>query len=218
MIYLISDPHGGEVMRGLERYLEVCTDSDLLIILGDLGIRFEDTEQNRQFTEWFLSLDKHIAVVEGNHENHAFLNSFPSDTWCGGEVNRLSDTIVRLKRGNVYTVAGKTFFVMGGCKSSAKWKEMGLWFDGEEPTEEELSQAYKNLAEHNNAVDYVLTHKYVDYKGKEPDAFPRLSLEGLTKYIDEAVDFRHWYSGHWHHTQYIDGRHTVVYDELLPIL
>ena len=78
MIYLISDPHGGEVMRGLERYLEVCTDSDLLIILGDLGIRFENTEQNRQFTEWFLSLDKHIAVVEGNHENHAFLNSFPS--------------------------------------------------------------------------------------------------------------------------------------------
>ena len=131
MIYLISDPHGGENMRGLERYLEVCTDSDLLIILGDLGVRFEDTEENRQFTEWFLSLDKPIAVVEGNHENHPFINAFPEDTWCGGEVHRLSDTIVHLKRGNIYTIGEKTFFVMGGCKSSAKWKEMGLWFDGE---------------------------------------------------------------------------------------
>ena len=120
MIYLISDPHGGESMDGLKRFLEKATDSDLLIILGDLGICFEETEENRRFTEWFLSLDKHIAVVEGNHENHAYINSFPSDTWCGGKVHRLSDTIVHLQRGNVYHIEGKLFFVMGGCKSSAK--------------------------------------------------------------------------------------------------
>ena len=218
MIYLISDPHGGENMRGIERYLEVCTDSDLLIILGDLGIKFEDTEQNRQFTEWFLSLDKSIAVVEGNHENHAFLNSFPTDIWCGGEIHRLSDTIVRLKRGNVYTINGKTFFVMGGCKSSAKWKEMGLWFEGEEPTEEDISLAYRNLNTCHNKVDYVLTHKYVDYQNAGSDDFSQWTLEGLTKHIDEHVTFRHWYSGHWHITGYIDDRHTIVYDEPIQIL
>ena len=218
MIYLISDPHGGESMKGLLQYLEVCQDSDLLIILGDLGVRFEDTEENKRFTEWFLSLDKQIAVVEGNHENHSFINSFPSDTWCGGEVHRLSDSIVHLKRGNIYEIDGKTFFVMGGCKSSAKWKEMGLWFEGEEPTEEELSLAYDNLSKYNNKVDYVLTHKYVNYKEAEKDKYPSLSLEGLTKYIDENVTFLHWYSGHWHINKIIDDAHTIVYDEPIPIL
>ena len=145
MIYLISDPHGGENTQGIERYLEICTDSDLLIILGDLGLNFEDTEKNRHFNKWFLSLNKPIAVIDGNHENHAYLNSFQSDKWCGGDVHRLSDTIVHLKRGNIYNISGQTFFVMGGCKSSAKWKEMGLWYDGEEPTVEELELAYDNL-------------------------------------------------------------------------
>ena len=217
MIYLISDPHGGESRKGIERFLEIGTDEDLLIILGDLGLKFEDTKVNHDFTEWFLSLDKQIAVVEGNHENHAFMNAFANDVWCGGRVNRISDTIVRLKRGNIYCIEGNTFFVMGGCKSSAKWKEMGLWFEGEEPTEVELSLAYNNLQKCQNQVDYVLTHKYVDYKKDDESKFQALSLEGLTKYIDENVTFRHWYSGHWHINKVIDEKHTIVYDEPIQL-
>lgn len=217
MIYLISDPHGGENTRGIERYLEVCTDSDLLIILGDLGLKFQDNEENRRFTKWFLSIDKPIAVVDGNHENYAFINSFPNDTWCGGNVHRLSDTIVHLKRGNIYCINGKTFFVMGGCKSSAKWKEMGLWYEGEEPTEAELSLAYMNLSKYNNTVDYVLTHKYADYKEQGYANYPPLTLEGLTMHIDSNIKFKHWYSGHWHNTKIIDDCHTVVYDEPIAI-
>lgn len=215
MIYLISDCHGGENISGIERYLELCTDSDLLIILGDIGLRFGPTEENKRFTNWFLSLNKPIAFIDGNHENHSFINSFPSEIWCGGDVHRLSDTIVHLKRGNIYTIGGKTFFVMGGCKSSSKWKEMGLWYEGEEPTSDELLLAYKNLNEVNNNVDYVLTHKYTDCGNEELEA---MTLEGLTSHIDKNVTFRHWYSGHWHYTKFIDNRHTVVYDKPIKIL
>lgn len=215
MIYLISDCHGGENISGIERYLELCTDSDLLIILGDIGLRFGPTEENKRFTNWFLSLNKPIAFIDGNHENHSFINSFSSEIWCGGDVHRLSDTIVHLKRGNIYTIGGKTFFVMGGCKSSSKWKEMGLWYEGEEPTSDELLLAYKNLNEVNNNVDYVLTHKYTDCGNEELEA---MTLEGLTSHIDKNVTFRHWYSGHWHYTKFVDSRHTIVYDEPIKIL
>ena len=156
--------------------------------------------------------------MDGNHENHSFINSFPNDVWCGGEVHRLSETIIHLKRGNIYRINGKTFFVMGGCKSSAKWKEMGLWYEGEEPIEDELSLAYENLTKHNNRVDFVLTHKYADYKNKQSCDFLPHTLEGLTKYIDENVTFRHWYSGHSHIMRFIDDDHTVVYDEPIKIL
>ena len=60
MIYFISDPQG-----------------DLLIVLGDLG--FTDTEENRAFDEYFLSLPYPVAVVDGNHENFDRLYSYPEE-------------------------------------------------------------------------------------------------------------------------------------------
>ena len=212
MIYLISDLHG-EACNGLIQYLSVYKKGDLLIILGDVGLKFENDEKNRKFTEDFLSIDKPIAFVEGNHENHPYLNSFPEEVWNGGTVNRLSENIVRLKRGNIFTIENKSFFVMGGCKSSPKWKQMGLWFDGEEPSAEELTLAYENLRKRENRVDYVLTHKYhPDMHSDDP-----LTLEGLKEYIDSNVDFGHWYSGHWHRTGTFDDRHSIVYDVPLAL-
>ncbi len=209
MIYFIADPHGSESYNGISRYLDLYRDGDLLIILGDLCLKFENTEENARFTEAFLKIDKPIALVEGNHENHPYLNAFPTEEWCGGRVNRLTPSIVRLQRGNIFEIDGKTFFVMGGCKSSAKWKERGLLYEGEVPSREELSLAYENFSRYNNRVDYILTHKYKpDFKSDD-----LMTLEGLIKYIDEQVCFTHWYAGHWHQDITYDARHTVVYEE-----
>ncbi len=209
MIYFISDIHGGESVSGLEKYISVCNEKDLLIILGDLGINFEKTNENRRFTRYFESLKVNIAFIDGNHENFEYINSFPEDNCYGGKVQRISETIVHLKRGNVYEIDGFSFFVMGGCKSSSKWKEMSLWYPGEEPGADEIAFAYENLKKYNNKVDYILTHKYsAEYDETSGEAFGK-----LMKYIDEKVKFRHWYSGHWHQNLQIDDLHTVVYDE-----
>ena len=208
MIYFISDPHGGERMQGFERALRLAQPDDTLIILGDLGLAFGKSEENRRFTEWFLSLDRRILIVDGNHENFAYLNAFPEESWGGGRVNRLSRSILRLQRGYVFEIDGQRFFVMGGCKSSAKWAKMGLWYEGEEPSEEEIARAYRSLSESNHAVDYVLTHKYEPSETEHA----RNTLEGLRNYIDESVSFRRWYAGHWHAFRDVDERHTVVYD------
>lgn len=216
MIYFFSDVHGDKHFKGLKEYLSMASETDLLIILGDIELNFAKTEENAFFTEFFLSIKKNIAFIDGNHENHPYLNSFPEETWNGGCVNRLSDNIIRLKRGNVYDIEGKSFFVMGGCKSSPKWKEMGLWYEGEEPSEEELSLAYENLKNHKNKVDYVLTHNYMRYKPWD-EPVPPMSLIGISDYIDSSVDFGHWYSGHWHENKALDEKHTLVYDELTCI-
>ena len=212
MIYFLSDFHG-ERFDALEEYAKNYKDGDLLIVLGDVGLRFENTEENRIFTEYFLSIDKPIAIVEGNHENHAYLNSFPEEFWHGGKVNRLSKNIVRLCRGNIFEIDGKSFFVMGGCKSSAKWKEMGLWFEGENPSEAEVSLAYENLKKRGNRVDYILTHKY----SPEMHSDNPLTLEGLVNFIENNVSFSHWYAGHWHTERFYDDRHTIVYNRLYPL-
>ena len=121
--------------------------------------------------------------------------------------------ILHLQRGYVYEIAGQSFFVMGGCRSSAKWAEMGLWYEGEEPSAEELSRAYVSLAAHGNTVDYVLTHKYAS----ELKSDDRETLEGLWAYLDESVTYRRWYAGHCHKSQDEDERHTFVYDLPIPL-
>ena len=212
MIYFTSDLHGELNFKGFREYLEKATEDDLLIILGDVGLAFEKTEENREFTEFFLSVDKNIAFVDGNHENFDFLSSFPEEEWMGGSVRRVTKNIVQLLRGNVYTINGETFFTFGGCKSSEKWKEMGLWYFGEEPTEAEISLAHENFKKHDYKIDYILTHKY-ERVPAETGHFGE--LEELIQFINKNVQFKKWYAGHYHLNEKADDKHTYVYDELI---
>ncbi|MBR0278176.1 MAG: metallophosphoesterase [Clostridia bacterium] len=213
MICFISDLHGNSNFSGLKVYLNIAADNDLLIILGDIGLFFEDSEDNRIFNNCFLSIDKKIALVDGNYENFSYLNSFPEEAWNGGTVRRLTENIVLLKRGNIFNIEGKSFFVFGGCKSSPKWKEMGLWHYGEEPENEELNLAYKNLKKHNYFVDYILTHKY---EQSPPRGTVCPKLRELTAFIDNNVQFKKWYAGHWHTNGKFDEKHIFIYDLLTP--
>ena len=212
MIYLISDLHACMDFCGLQEYCRIANKEDLLIILGDTGLAFEESEENRIFTEKFLSIDKNIALVDGNHDNFVYLNSFPREKWNGGIVSRLTENMVHLRRGNIYEIDGKSFFVFGGCKSSPKWKESGLWHEGEEPCGEELAYAYDNLRQCGYVVDYILTHKYeqMPLRGTVSK-----DLQNLTSFIEENVRYQHWYAGHWHTNQRVDEKHTLVYDELV---
>lgn len=213
MIYFIADLHGTESHDALRRYLDLYKEGDLLVILGDLGLRFRDTEENRAFDAFIMSIDRPIALVDGNHENHPYLRSFPEEDFCGGRVHRISPHIVYLKRGHVFQIADRTFFVMGGCRSTEKWYESGHVYAGEDPSREEIAFAYETLERHNNHVDYVLTHKYKpDMQSDDP-----YTLDGLVAYIDKRVEFRHWYCGHWHKNERYDERHTIVYDTPIAI-
>lgn len=214
MIYLLSDIHGEKNFKGLEDYILKANEEDLLIILGDIGLSFEKTEENRSFTDFFLSIKKNIAIVDGNHENFDYLKSFPEEDWCGGRIHRLSGHIVHLMRGNAFEIQGKTFFVFGGCKSSEGWKKIGLYYPGEEPSEDELTLAYNTIKGNNFQFDYILTHKY---EQTPPDATFCPSLGELERYIEDNVIYTHWYSGHNHEYSDFDEKHTVIYDELKEI-
>ena len=213
MIYFLSDQHGGERIGELTKYLNEASDSDLLIILGDIGLKFRDTEENRAFDELFLSSKKNIAFIDGNHENFDFLESFPMGERYGAPVRVLSENIVWLQRGYVYEIEGKSFFVFGGCNSGAKWKPRGLWWPQEAPTEEQLARAYANLAVRDNKVDYILTHKCEQGIGKTHTP----ALHELCDYIRENVDYKMWYAGHWHTYKSGGDKLIFVYDQLVPL-
>ena len=212
MIYFMSDYHGGDMIGDLKKYLEEASDDDLLIVLGDVGLKFKDTEENRAFDELFLSSKKKIAMLDGNHENFDYLETFPIGERYGAPVRILSENIVHLMRGYIYEIEGKSFFVFGGCRSGAKWKGMGLWWPQEAPTEEELNRAYENLRKSGHKVDYILTHKYEEGLGTGT-----AELRELCDYINDKVEYSMWYAGHWHETRQSGDRLMFVYDTLVPI-
>lgn len=209
MIYMMSDIHESMEFEAFNQYISEDHEKDLLIILGDVGLKLEDTEANKRFTQFFLSVKCPIALIDGNHENFDYLYSFPVEDWNGGEVHRITDNIVHLMRGNIYRLEGKDYLVFGGCKSSEGWKATGKWFPQEEACDEEYDLAYENLKKHQYAVDYILTHKY-NKDAADPYVVPKL-LE-LTHFIDDKVTFKKWYAGHCHQNLVIDARHQTVYD------
>ena len=213
MIYLAADPHADPLFPPLLDYVERAKDDDLLIILGDVGLYFEDTEQNRRFNDFFLSIKKNVAFIDGNHENFSYFKTLPAVKWQGAEAFELTPYIHLMKRGCIYDIEGKSFFTFGGCKSSDKWKDLGLWYEEENPTEEQLKLAYRSLAARNHRVDYVLTHKYErqDRGVYSPELFE------LHRFIDCNVSFEKWYTGHGHREFVYDEKHIMIYERLTSI-
>lgn len=216
MIYLLADPHGDPDFKGLHSYLDNAGEEDLLIILGDVGLRFEGTDKNRRFDAILMGAEKNIAFIDGNHENYGYIDSFPVEDWMGGRVHRLTPHLVHMIRGEIYEIEGKSFFVMGGCKSSPKWKLQGLWYPGEEPTEEEVDRGIAALTAHGLSVDYIITHKYT---AKPGTGIICPTLERITAFIRERVSYRKWIAGHEHRPiTHTDGsKAVVIYDVLTPL-
>ena len=214
MIYLAADPHADLNFAPILDYIERAEEGDLLIILGDVGLYFEDTEQNRRFNDFFLSIKKNVAFIDGNHENFDYFKTLPAVKWQGGEAFELTPNIHLMKRGCVYDIEGKSFFAFGGCKSSDKWKDMGLWYREEEPTVEQIKFARESLAARNYKVDFVLTHKY---ERQEKGVYSPALFE-LNRFIDEKVCFKTWYTGHGHREFAYDQKHIMLYDRLTPLI
>ncbi len=213
MIYFLSDNHADEFLGDLQDFHPVDKKNNLLILLGDTCLKLASAPKYENFSRWLLSRDYPIAIVDGNHENYAYLNQAREEEWMGGTVNRLAKNIVHLKRGELYQIQGHSFFVFGGCDSSAGWKAKGLWHEGDLPSSAELEQAYKNLKKANYQVDYILTHKYFCNQCFVCEGQPEYELFQLNRFIDANVTFKRWFSGHRHEDREIDEKHRVVFQK-----
>ena len=56
-------------------------------------------------------------MIPGNHENYDALRKYPQEEWQGGNVRRIRPSVILLERGQIFSLAGKRFFTMGGASS-----------------------------------------------------------------------------------------------------
>ena len=85
-----------------------------------------------------------------------------------------------------------------------------------------MKEGLKNLTEHNNKVDYIITHCTSTTSQKKINSKPEYLYvpDILTDYlekIEKQVQYQHWYFGHYHDDRKIDEKHTLLYESIIPI-
>ena len=215
MIYIRGDTHGelscftDEKMPGQSAWAA----GDKLIITGDFGFVFRGERENlleRSKLDTLARKPYEILFVDGNHENFDALEAYPQVTRYGAPVHQIRPNIFWLRRGYVYTIENRTFFVMGGGYSldkawRMKYQACGgerIWFEKEMPSPAEYRRAIENLRAWNMTVDYVLTHTaprliIPQVIGRAPDPH-EAELNGFLDWVYHEVTFHRWFFGHLH--------------------
>ena len=198
------------------------TKDDYLIICGDVGITWDKSAETKYWQEWLSEKPWTTIWCDGNHENFDELNSYPIEDWNGGKVHKITDSLIHLMRGEVFTLNGKKFFVMGGGDSIDKYarKPHISWWSEEMPSFEEYNHAMDTLEKNNYKVDYIITHvapSNIMYRLN-----PYFRHDQFTDFLyDEVyrkVEYDKWYFGHYHMDKKIGETHICLYQDIIQIM
>lgn len=232
MICITGDTHGNlqDLINRKKPDGSEWTTTDKLIICGDFGFVFNIADENGEYTEDakldYIAeyLHQQVFFVSGNHENFDRLYAYPDAPLYGGVAKEiLKDKIYLLKRGECYTIEGKTFFSFGGAYSIDRgMRQEGIsWWKHELPSNKEYHHAAETIKKNNRQFDYIITHtcpqrlmmlmgKYVDLHDAE--------LTGFLDWIFTEVDFKQWFFGHWHTDKcFYDGKAVACFKNVYTL-
>jgi hypothetical protein len=230
-IFVTGDTHGGQVGDAKKLTTRNFPEGknldkgDFVIVVGDFGYVWalnEPSKEELHNYKWFNERPWTTLFVDGNHENFDRLDFLPEEEMFGGKVGKLSDTIYHLKRGEIYTIAGRKILTMGGGMSIDKIyrTENISWWKEEAPSEKDYVNCLDNLRDHDNKVDVILTH---DCSKRIYDVFDipkypdRTQLQQFLEHLEKDVDFDEWYFGHYHQDHKFDDKHQVLYQKIKEI-
>ena len=214
--WITGDTHGSFERFSYNNFPEgkTLTKDDYVIILGDFGLIWDLQESRNEvyWKKWLTEKPWTTLFVDGNHEHFPRLYELPTVDKFDGVVGQYSDSIFHLKRGEVYTINGKTFFVMGGAYSVDKAMRTNhiSWWKEEIPSHAEMEHGLATLEKHGNKVDYVLSHTSTHDAistiltqtkcgifDNTSDKIKDSTVDYLT-HVESIIEYEEFYFGHMH--------------------
>lgn len=253
--WITGDIHGNPVRLSTDSFYEQKDfsgnkDENVVIITGDFGLvwdRGKESSREKYWLKWLENKPFTTVFVDGNHENFERLETYPVKEWNGGLVNEIRPHVLRLRRGEVFTIEDKKFFAFGGASShdisdgildyeDEDWREKawelerkgkdmyrvkGLtWWEEELPSEEEMDNGRKNLEKNGDCVDFIITHS--------PPASVIAMLghgiyeqDRLTRYLEDIrqnTEFKRHFMGHMHINKALNDKDILLYEQIIRIL
>lgn len=223
MIYVTGDTHQNINIKKLtidffpeQKFM---TKNDYVIICGDFGCVWDGSNSDKYWQRWFDNKNFTTLFVDGNHENFNLVKQYPISEWNGGKVQFITPSIIHLMRGEIYNIDGYSFFAMGGASShDIEFRTENIsWWKDELPNDKEYENAFKNLEKHNNKVDFIISHCCSDnVQNMINSNYVHDKLTNFFRIIDETVEFKKWFFGHYH----IDrdfGKYRCLFEDVIKI-
>ena len=220
MIYLTGDMHG-DPTRLEDRAVKRLRRGDTLIVCGDFGFLWDGSSEEEKQLRRIARRRCRILFVEGCHDNLTLLARYPVVDFCGGRAHQIADNLYHLMRGEVFSIEGHTFFAFGGGESlDHDIREEGrTWWAEEMPTDEELERGRRNLAAHDNRVEFIVSHEapasVANFIRMDGDTINRLNtyFDAVTR----EVSYNRWYFGCYHLDRAITPTHIACFREVQPL-
>jgi len=207
------------------------TKDDYVIILGDFG-GIWDVNKSREDEDYWLKWlgDKPWTTlfVDGNHENFDRIEALPQvmHNKLGAVVGVAPYGILHLKRGEIYEIQGKKFFVFGGGFSidRAYRREFTSWWSQEMPNQKDYDRAISNLNKVGWKVDYILTHSasftIVKWLEINQYIFGKAHENQLQKFLEMIKNnciYKKWFCGHFHLNLKYDEKHIMFSNRIMNL-
>lgn len=225
MIYFSGDIHGSP--WGVKRFCDRngLTESDIVVLLGDVGANYYGNILLDKAKIVLAQLRPTILCIHGNHEIRPHrLDGYRLREWNGGKVwvqDYLPSmpSLLFAKDGEIYNLNGLRYLAIGGAYSVDKYYRLNhgmAWWPDEQPDEETKAFVERQIAE--NRIDVVLSHT-CPYKYVPREMFlsgiDQCGVDSSTELwldsIEDRLDYRAWFCGHWHTDKRIDRMHFLFH-------
>lgn len=234
MVYFTGDIHG--IPWGIKKFCAKVkpTAEDIIVILGDVGVNFYEDERDDAVKHILSKLKPTILCIHGNHEIRPWnIPGYQQKEWNGGKVWYQEEypSLLFAADGEIFNLNGVRYLVIGGAYSVDKFYRLqrgGGWWPDEQPSPEIKAYVEKQIAE--KEFDVVLSHT-CPFRYEPTEMFLPMvdqssvddSTERWLDEIEQRIQYKAWYCGHWHTEKRIDKMHflyrTFESDEWLhPVL
>lgn len=222
MIYFKGDTHGGyrDIIKFCNRQHLLRT--DVIIILGDAGYNYYGGERDAEAKRHLSHVKPTILCIHGNHEiRPTNIPTYKSKEWNGGIVwyEEEYPNLLFAKDGEIYILNGLNYLAIGGAYSVDKHLRLRRgagWWEDEQPSDEIKRYVEEQIRAHK--VDVILSHtcprKYIPTEVFLPmvdQSTVDNSTEIWLDQIEDAVNYKAWFCGHWHTDKRIDRIHFLYH-------
>ena len=255
-VWITGDIHGNPVRLSTDSFYEQKEfnknkDENIVIICGDFGLvwnRDNENKNEKYWLDWLESKPFTTVFVDGNHENHIRLATYPIKEWHDGKVHEIRPNVLHLMRGEIFIIEDKKFFTFGGASShdiqdgildynDENWREKAKeldkqgkymyrikdlsWWEEELPTDEEMQHGLDVLKKNNDTVDYIITHSPSTSELYLMGGKGLYEPDILTNYLEEVkatTDYEKHLFGHMHINKAINDKDICLYEQIIRIL
>lgn len=160
--------------------------------------------------------------IHGNHEQRpANIPGYELRDWRGGKVwvQEKYPNFLFSKDEEIFKIGQYRYLVIGGAYSVDKFYRLNHgygWWPDEQPSEEIKVYVEKQIREEE--FDVILSHT-CPYKYESREMFLAsidqssvdISTEKRLDKIEESIDYKAWFCGHWHTDKQIDKMYFLFH-------